>query len=339
MDLEFKKREKVVGFFIIIICLLLIFSFVLIGRGKGLFKKYVQYYTVFNDAYNLQDGAPVKLYNADIGKVRDIELVEDKVRVELLIVDEFKKKVRKSSYVTVKSPTFIGSEYLALVTGSKDSPLIPEEGQIPSIEKKSLTDLMSEFQVEKTAKKFVESVQDLSDIIAKLKSDKGPFFSVLYDIQKIVSDIEKGKGNIGQILRTKTIVNEISVILTRVEKILEDVSLASSKTPYTVDLVNKNLERVDSIGKNFDESSRSLNSLLNDLKKRMNDIALIIKNIEKGSGDIPEITKSALDSIQEIRFGVKKADDAIQALQKNFLIRNNLPERKEPGQYESDTRP
>ncbi|MCB9494452.1 MAG: MCE family protein [Desulfobacteraceae bacterium] len=339
MDLEFKRKEKVVGFFIIMICLLLLLSLVLIGRGKGFFKTYIEYYAVFEETYNLQEGAPVKLFNAEIGKVKDIKLVDDEVIVKILIVDEYSNRVRTSSSVTVTSPTFIGSEYIALISQDKTSPLIDEGGKIPSVEKKSISDIMDEFQVEKTAKKFVESVQEISDMTRKLNSDEGPVFSVLYDIQTIVDDIEKGKGNIGEILRTSKLTDQVEGRLSQIEKILEEVRTAVSKTPYTMDLVNQNLERVDRIGENIELSAESINLMIMDLRKRINDIETIISNIEKGSEHVPKITSITLNGLEEIRSGVRKADDAIEALQKSFLIKNNLPERQEPEQFKTDSRP
>ena len=322
MDLEFKRKEKVVGFFLLTICLLVFIAFTFLGRAKGWFKDYVEYYTILNETYNLQNGAPVKLYNAQIGKIKKIELVEDKVRVTLLIVEDYANRIRTSSYVTVQSPTFIGSEYLALITNDKTSPMILERDQIPAVEKKSLSDIMAQFQVEETAKKFVTAVQELSDMAHKLNSPDGPVFSVLNDIETIVSDIEKGKGNVGEVLRTTKLADEVHERFEQLEKILEDFRTAVSKTPRTVDLVNKNLERIDKIGANIELGSEDLVILVKDLKKRVNEIEVIIENIEKGSRHVPVITETAVEGIQEIRRGVKKADDAIEALQKSFLIRN-----------------
>jgi phospholipid/cholesterol/gamma-HCH transport system substrate-binding protein len=338
MDLEFKRKEKVVGFFILSISLLLILSLAFIGRGKGWFKDYVEYYSVFEETYNLQNGAPVKLYNANIGKVKDIKLVEDEVRVKLLIVSDYASRIRSSSYVTVQSPTFIGSEYVALVTGDKDAKTIIEGEEIPSVEKKSISDILAEFQVEETAKKFVSAVQELSDMATKLNDPKGPVFSILGDIETVISDIEKGDGNIGELLRTSTLTDEIKDRLSQVETILKDVKDAVSKTPYTVDLVNSNLEKIEQIGSHIEDGSGDVIELIKELKKRIKDIDGIISNFEKGSRNVPEITKVTLDGLHEIRIGVKKADDALEALQKNFLIRNNLPKRNGPEQYKPDVR-
>lgn len=336
MDIEFRRKEKVVGFFLLAITMLLFLSLAFIGRAKGWFQEYVEYYAVFEETYNIQSGAPVKLYNAEIGKVKDMNLVDDEVIFRILIVEEYANRVRTSSYVTIKSPTLIGKEYIALVTEDKTSPMIPEGERIRSVGK---TDLMEEFKVKKTAKLFVAAVEDLSDVARKLNATDSPVFSILHDIEAIVGDIEKGKGNVGELLRTSKLNDEIHNRLGQVEKILESVRDAVSKTPYTMDMVNNNLERVDRIGGNIENGTEDILLIIQELEKNMRGLETIINNIKDGSEDVPPITRSTLDGLEEIRIGVKKADDAIEALQRNFLIRNNLPERKEPGQYKTEARP
>lgn len=338
MDLEFEKKEKFVGFFLLSTFFLMFLSFALLGRVKGWFKEYVDYYSVFEESYNLQVGTPVKLYNAQIGKVTKILLADDRVRVYFKIADEYSSRVRSSSYVTVKSPTLIGSEFLALVASDKTSPIIPEGQRVPSIEKKSISDIMAEFQVEKTAKNFIKVVDELTEMSEKLNSPEGPLFSVLNDISVMVSDIEKGKGNVGKILRSSKFIDDLNNRMEDIEVIIKDIKKAVSKTPRAMELVNDNLEKVDKIGTNIEEGSDDFVLLIKDLRKRVKEIEGIIANIEKGSEDVPMITETAIDGIDEIRRGVKKADDAIEAIQKNFLIRKNLPERESPEQYSIDTR-
>ena len=112
MELDFSKKEKIVGTFIISVTVLLLVTVVIIGRGKDWFKKYITYYTVFDEGYNLQPDTAVKLFSANIGKVKDITLVGDKVEVTLKILDDFRSRIRTDSIATVKSPTLIGSEYI-----------------------------------------------------------------------------------------------------------------------------------------------------------------------------------------------------------------------------------
>jgi len=304
MDLNFSKKEKAVGTFIICIVVILLTTVVIIGRGKDWFKTYIIYYTTFDESYNLTENAAVKLFKADIGKVKKIILVENRVKVKLAILEEYSSRIRSDSVAIVESPTFIGSEYISIKPGSADSPLIPEGGEINSTAKKSIADIMSEFQVEETAKTVIRMVQDISEITQIMRDPDGPFFTTINNLNKTIShleaitgDIQAGKGTVGSMLKSREILESVLDVLDKVSQILESMAEASSKTP---EITNKVLDSLSSI-------------------KR------ILKEVEEGSHDIPKVTRSTKRGINEIRDGVENIGKVVESLKKNFLIRSNLP--------------
>jgi len=158
MEVDYNKKEKIVGTFVIGIVILMLTMLIIIGRGKDWFKTYSTYYTIFEESYNLKEDAAVKLYKADIGKVKKITLAEDKVRVELVILEDYSSRIRSDSVAVVDSPTFIGSEYISIIPGTADASLIEKGGEIPSREKKSVDDILAEFEVEKTVKMIIPPI-------------------------------------------------------------------------------------------------------------------------------------------------------------------------------------
>ena len=169
MRITFDARERTVGAFMVIMVILLLTIVVMLGRGKDWFETYITYYTVFDEAYNLSKNARVKLFKADIGKVKSVRLERDKVKVELAILKDYAPRIKTDSVAIVESPTFIGSEYVSIKPGTPEASLIPENGTIPSQAKKSLDDVMAEFEVEKTAKMFVKTVQAISEIVEYMR--------------------------------------------------------------------------------------------------------------------------------------------------------------------------
>ncbi len=318
MDLDFSKKEKAVGTFVICIIVILLTTVVIIGRGKDWFKTYITYYTTFDESYNLKEDAAVKLFKADIGKVKKIILVKNRVKVKLAILEEYSSRIRRDSVAIVESPTFIGSEYISIKPGSADSPLIPEGGEINSMAKKSISNVMSEFQVEETAKKVIRAVQDLSEIMQIMWDPDGPFFTAITNINKTIShveaiicDIQAGKGTVGSMLKSREILQIILDDLDKVTQILESIAEASSKAPEITNKVQDNLAIIKKVGEEVLDSTSSI--------KR------ILKEVEEGSHDIPEVTRSTKRGINEIRDGVENIDKVVKSLQKNFLIRPNLP--------------
>lgn len=288
MVLNFKTMEKVVGTFVIAVFMLLLTMVVLVGRGKDWFRKNIIYTTSFGEAYDLERNSPVKLFNADIGKVKKIELIGDRVEVTLAIYEDFAERIRTDSLATVEGISYIGKKYITIKPGSESAPLIEEEGRIPSLENKSITELLQEFEIEKTAKMVIKAVQDLADITAIIKDPEGPLFTALDSINHSLHAVES-----------------------RIGAIMDNAALATSKVPGTVDQARADLEKVHEIGEV--------------LLTHIAEIRKIIDNIEMGSRQVPSVTRSLKSGINEIRSGVENIDEVVQALQKNVLIRSHIP--------------
>jgi phospholipid/cholesterol/gamma-HCH transport system substrate-binding protein len=346
MEMEFSKQEKVVGTFIIGVVLLLMSTLVIIGRGKDWFEKYVPYYTTFNETYNLQENAAVKLFKANIGKVEKITLTQNRVRVKLLILDQYASRIRKDAIAVVESPTFIGSEYISIQPGSPNAPLIPPNEEIPSKEKRSLEDIMSEFQIEKTARVVVKTIQDLSAVAEKLSAPDGVLMSTLNNVNKITGniehvtfDLEKGKGLLGALLTSEELLRKVETDLDQMDQILASIKAATTQTPQTMTLVNENLATFRDAGKSVKEDVVRAKTALEDIRVAAANLKTITENIKTGSRRIPRIATTFQDGIQEIRQGVEQIDRVVKSLQKNFFIRPNLPAEPAIGNTDADARP
>ena len=325
MDLDFSIREKIVGLFIISIVILLLGTVIMIGRGKDWFKAYIPYYTTLDESYNLRENTPVKLFNTDIGKVKKITLVGDKVKVDLLILEKFGPRIRTGSLITVKSPTLIGSEYISITPGRKDAPLIPQGGLIPSQAKKSIADYLDEFQVEKTGKMLVEAIQEISGIVKVIRDPQGPLFTALdrtnktlANIEKITSHIESGKGTVGGILKSRALLDHIH---------------------KNLDLLGDNLSTFEKIENGVLENIQGIEKIVKDIEDAVRIIKTILSNVEKGSRDIPQVTQTTTEGIHEIRNTVESIDKIVRSLQENFLIKPYLPEEPEAENVDAGLRP
>ena len=331
MELNYSRKEKIVGIFVILIGLLLMSTIIILGRGKNWFQDYNTYYTTFDESYNLKVGADVKLFKTNIGKVKAIS-VEKKVRIKLAILEKYESRIRTDTVITVESPTFVGSEYISIIPGSTDAPLLAQEGEIPSKAKKSISDILDEFEVEKTAKKLVQAIQDIAEFTTALKDPEGPLFSALENINKttqhleiITKGIENGDGTVGNLLTSTQLLDTILTRMEKIGEILAYLSEASSKTPATVEQAQERLVGVKEITDGVTESVALLKNILTEVEKNMPNIQAILENAEKGSRDVPEITTSVTRIIQEARDEIENVDKVIQSLQNNFLIKPNLP--------------
>ena len=335
-----------VGAFVIGVCMLLIATIVIIGRGKDWFETYITFYTTFKESYNLQENAAVKLFKADIGRVTSITLDKDTVRVKLIILEKYASRIRQDAIAVVESPTLIGSEYISIIPGSPQSPLIPEQGEIPSREKRSLTDIMAEFEVEKTAKMVVKAIQDISVVARDLSDPKGPLRVALDNledtsqhVEQIVADLRSGKGPLGTVLKSEDLLQQITASIDRMGSILENINDTTAKAPETMDLVQKNLATYNEAGESVIQRVDQARVILDEIQSSTGELKVILKNIKTGSYNVPRISTSFRDGVQEIREGVEEIDRVVESLQKSILIRNNLPEEPKPLNTDAHARP
>ena len=346
MEMEFSKIEKVVGTFIIGVTMLLMTTLVILGRGKDWFESYITYYTTFNESYNIQENAAVKLFKTDVGKVSSISLVKNRVRVKLRILERYASRIRQDTIAVVESPTLIGSEYISIIPGSQESPPIDENGEIPSREKRSLNDIMAEFEVEKTAKMVVKAIQDFTKVTQKLSNPQGPLWTSLDNIDKvskniaqITNDLKAGKGPMGVLLKSEDLLAQIIHNINRMGEILDDLKLASEQTPSTMALVQENLTTFRDAGLSAQERIDQVKVILQDIHKATGDLQIIVDNVKAGSENVPKITTTFRDGVQEIREGVEQINRVVDSLQKNVFIRSNLPAEPQPGNTEAGSRP
>jgi len=341
MEINFTKAEKSVGVFIIGIFLLLLATVVILGRGKDWFAEEVTFYTSFKESYNLQVNAAVKLFKADIGKVERISLGEDNVNVELAILARYASRIRQDSVAVVDSPTLIGSEYISIIPGNSTSPKIPVGGMIPSQEKKSITDILKEFEVEKTALLAVRTIQEVSELVTIMKDPQGPLLTTLdhieqtsFHLERIAGKIDQGQGTLGALVTSRELIDRILLNLDRTNALLDRVQATAARGPGLMDQVSGNLATIQTAGSGVVDSVEALKEILDEARHSIETIQVILKNLEEGSRDIPRVTATAKEGIREIRDGVGNIDRVVKSLQRNIIIRSNLPD--EPGAVDVD---
>ena len=346
MDMEFSRLERLVGIFIIGVSMLLLSTLVIIGRGKDWFETYITYYATFNESYNLQENAAVKLFKADIGTVKKITLEKDRVRVKLAIQEQYASRIRQDAVAVVESPTLIGSEYISIIPGSSQSPLIPEQGEIRSREKRSINDIFAEFEVEKTAMMVVKAIQDISEVAQYLSNPQGPLRATLNNIQKtsghveqIASDLRAGKGPMGTVLKSDDLLKQILYNIERMGAILDSIQAASAKAPGTMDLVQDNLTIYRDTGKMVTSRVAQAGKILEEIQAAAANLQIILKNIKAGSVDVPRISTSFRDGVDEIRDGVEEINRVVDSLQKSVFIRSNLPPEPTRQTTDAEARP
>ncbi len=346
MDIHYTKTEKAVGLFVVGIVLLLLAALIMIGRGKDWFKPYVAYTTFFEEGYGIAPNTAVKLYKTDIGKVKTVTLVDDRVELKLAIQEEYAPRITAGTWVTIESPTLFGSEYVSIKPGSISAPAIEPGGLIASKPRRSLEDLLADVEVEKTAKRLADIIANLEHITRQLGDPKGPFSASLFHLEKttgnlaeISEDLRGGKGTAGQLIRSEALLESIEARLIKLDAVIDPMAAAARQAPPAMALVQDNLVNLKRIQRRAEPAVEQLRVLLDQAGTAMDSLQKILERIEEASVHGPAVAHSARQTLDQVAENIEEIEKILEAVRQNFLIRPHLPADPPPEAIDSGFRP
>jgi phospholipid/cholesterol/gamma-HCH transport system substrate-binding protein len=137
------KAELVVGIFIIVGIVSLIYLSVSLGGIKLFGDDEYNVFASFDSVTGLKVGAKVEIAGVEVGKVSGIELDEDQAVVEMDILNNV--KIADDSVASIRTQGIIGDKYVKLSLGGSDE-YIENAGDIFETESAiSLEELVSKY--------------------------------------------------------------------------------------------------------------------------------------------------------------------------------------------------
>ena len=76
MEEGFTRKEQLVGGFLLVLIVFTMVTLLVIAQGKGWFQRQNTYLIKFRQGYNLHQGSLVKIFNAEIGKVAMLRIIQ-----------------------------------------------------------------------------------------------------------------------------------------------------------------------------------------------------------------------------------------------------------------------
>ncbi len=258
MDESYSHREKLAGLFLFLVVLLSLAALLIIGQGKAWFKAQRTYLVKFPQGYNLVQGAAVKMFNADVGRITKIRIsrVRDENQVEFTIkvLAEYADLIRQDSVAEVQSPTLLGSEYINISPGSSGYPVIDPYGTIPSRVQKTLADYLAELRPEETLRRVRQIMENLAHFSDRLRSHEQQFLAMADNFNEIMKSILEAKGSVGELLVKKDFYNRLEGALLALETVLknsrtitDDLKATSTQLPGLAASVGQEMEKVKGI--------------------------------------------------------------------------------------------
>ncbi len=250
------------------------------------FQKEVPLYVYTSDAAGLTKGAPVRINGIQAGKVDSVYLSGETnparvIKIDLHVESDMLKQIPSDSIGSISSDNLLGStKFLQINKGTSPTP-IRGGATIKAAETKQFDALVAQgFGV-------LDSVQ-----------------AVLEKVQKIVGEVEDGKGTIGKLLVDETLYNSLQATVGQVQLL---VSTLNSKTGTVGHLINDNalyeqirgvVDRIDQLSAGIQQGQGSLGLFLkdpkmyNDLDNSVLQLNTILTDLNAGKGTAGQLLKN-----------------------------------------------
>lgn len=305
MEEGFSRKEQLAGGFLLVLILFTVVTLLVIAQAKGWFQTQNTYLIKFRQGYNLHQGSLVKMFNTEIGKVALLNITQTterpQVEVTIKVNQEYANLIRQDSVAEVVSPTLIGSEYVEISPGTPGYPKIKPHGDIPSRERKSVTEHLSELASEENIQKVKVMLSHLAAFSEDLKQDEKILRLVLNHLDEVLKNITEAKGSLGMIVMQKDFLVQFNQRLDQMERTWSGF-LVEAKT-VMVDLK---------------PTTQNLGVFAQSITEQIEPLKAIVANIKAGSEELPDLMEATTGTVRGAR-------DTIDAINANPLIRLTAP--------------
>jgi ABC-type transporter Mla subunit MlaD len=110
-------RRQISLFLVTAVCAL-IGAVLLVAYKQGAFVRHTKIYFYAEDVFGINKGMSVRLFGLPVGDVKNLEITDRGVRVELAIVSEYAPRLTRSASARLTREGYIGAANIQLVPGS-----------------------------------------------------------------------------------------------------------------------------------------------------------------------------------------------------------------------------
>ncbi len=290
-----KAKYIKLGLFIVAGLALFVIALFYIGSKENLFTKTFNIYSIFPNVSGLTQGNSVQFAGINVGTIQSIEIIAtDKVKVNMNIISDVKKFIKKDSEASINSDGLVGNKVLSINSGSVDSPSIEDGDSVHSIPPISIGDIM---------KNLNESTKD-AEKIAK-------------DFSEIVSKVNNGEGTLGKLVNNSDVFDNLDSLMNNFSSSSAKINRILSQTSNTIDLVTEDIRKlsgsVDSITRNIAQITTKINSSQSLVGTLLTDTVF--------ANNIKGVLYNANQTTANLEMGSFSFYQNMEALKHNFLFK------------------
>jgi phospholipid/cholesterol/gamma-HCH transport system substrate-binding protein len=350
MNYKFKYTGRIVGFFVFISVLILIFTFLSIAVNRKIFVKKFTFKTIFVDAVGLSEKTPITFKGFEIGELKSFNLNnQNLIDAEFIVYEPYRMKIVKNSVLRKTTNPISGKSSIELIQGPDLKRLNEQLALVPEINTSVGKLYIAKSNIQISGDMVSSIVSNINQFLYNLNQDnnqdQGSIFRTLYHVANTSEDLEK----------TLVLVNETISKFNRdyrendgeLFKTLNQVSQMAIKLNETTDLMNQTINSTNTLIKNYSNPEglavklidpqekniiKPIKMILDNLNQNMIEMQKLLQYFESQS---PEV--SAL--LQESKTAISSAQKTLQGINNNPLLRGGIPKDKPTESPNANQRP
>jgi phospholipid/cholesterol/gamma-HCH transport system substrate-binding protein len=229
------SREIKVGVFVLLSLIVLGAVIFLLGDERRLFQQHMEMRTSFKDVAGLSRGSPVRMGGVDIGRVVGVAYGENPenhtIFVDMLIVSEEAKRIRRDSVATVEGKGLLGDKMVVITPGSMTSAPMREGEVIVSEESQDMEAIIG--NLKETAADAGKVMKNLERTTTALSEETftNDVKATVHHLNEVIASIDKGEGYIGRLIHSPEEADNLSTTIASFRKSAQELEalLASSR--------------------------------------------------------------------------------------------------------------
>lgn len=272
-----------VGIVAAIALVILAFLVITMSGTNPLFRETVDAFVYFDDSFAMTVGAtPVRLNGILVGKVSNVELsgsneLNRTVKVTLSLNADSLALIPVDSTAGLAQQNLLGARYINIKRG-KSAQTVQRGGEIKT-----------------------EATTEIQDMLDQGKTTLSALQAILTRVEKIVIEIEDGKGNIGKFLRDESLYNNLVGATDEMKKLVVNFNKPDSTLGHLInedDLyqdIRGTMAKVDQLVAGLNAGEGTLGKLLKDdslheeLRGTISDLHETLRLVNQGDGTIGKL--------------------------------------------------
>jgi phospholipid/cholesterol/gamma-HCH transport system substrate-binding protein len=302
--------ETRVGIFVAVIAVAAVLIIEILGGIERLGSGH-RVYAMFSTVQELKMGDRVKMAGVEVGRVEEIQLTNNAVRVTMHLVRQ--AQVKTDSIATIKFAGLLGQNFVHVSFGSADAPLADSTTYLTTEDQPDLSQIMKKLDsvttgVENLTRSF--SGDEIGNLIGPItdfiKQNTEPLSLTIANISEITGKISAGEGTVGELIYDDALYLSATATLTDLQKAVSDVQVSIADARGLMANVDKGEGTVGLLLR--DEA------LYNETTASMTNLREILEKVNQGQGSAGLFVNEQ-DFYNNAKLTLQKVEKSVESLE------------------------